>query len=281
MNWLKRFLTEPVGEPPDVSLPEAAFTGPRAASGPTYRFTDDAVRIAAVGDLHGRVDLLNRLAPEFNKAAQDTSKSFIEVYLGDYVDRGANPRAVIDFLIARRQLSDRKVICLAGNHEQMLVAALENDDEFRTWFGFGGQSTLMSYGISPVDALRNVKATRAAFNKAVPAAHVEFLASLSLSYEHGGFFFVHAGVRPGVALDAQDARDLLWIREPFLNTQANLGATVVHGHTPGSATVFRPNRIGIDTGAYRTGVLTSLLVTSQAVTVLDTTQIRSSGPVFR
>ena len=120
--------------------------------------------------------------------------------------------------------------------------------------------------------------TRAALAEAIPPSHVDFLRSLPLSYAHAGFFFTHAGVRPGVPLEAQTARDLLWIRQPFLGTSANLGAVVVHGHTPTRRAVFRPNRIGIDTGAYQTGILTCLLITSESVVPVDTMGLKTFKP---
>ncbi len=243
---------------------------------PVYKFTDPNIRIAAFGDIHGRIDLLHKLAPALDKAAQDPSRSLLEIYLGDYVDRGSNPKAVIQYLIDRLSLTDRRVICLAGNHEEMMVAALDSDKDFKKWLDFGGQSTLLSYGVSPVHTGKDITKIREAFIKALPQSHVDFLRNLPTSYAHAGFFFVHAGVRPKVPLENQKNEDLLWIRNPFLTSFIDFGAVIVHGHTPAAKPVFKPNRIGIDTGAYRTGVLTCLFITSEKIFVQDTGAITSS-----
>jgi serine/threonine protein phosphatase 1 len=237
---------------------------------PKYKFNDPHICIAAFGDIHGRIDLLHQLSPALDKAAQDPARSLLEIYLGDYVDRGSNPKAVIQYLIDRSNLTDRQVICLAGNHEQMMIAALDNDNDFKRWLDFGGQSTLLSYGISPVQAGKDIAKIRIAFVKAVPQTHVDFLRNLPTSYAHAGFFFAHAGVRPKVPLSKQKDEDLLWIRNPFLTSFADFGAVIVHGHTPGAKPIFKLNRIGIDTGAYRTGVLTCLVITSDKIALLDT-----------
>ena len=237
---------------------------------PSYKFSDKTVRIAAFGDIHGRVDLLQKLSPVLDKSAKGVERSLIEVYLGDYVDRGSNSKGVIEHLIARSALTDRKTVCLAGNHEQMMVAALDTDEDFKRWLGFGGESTLLSYGVSPTGAGKNVSKKRAEFIEAVPQTHVEFLRNLPTSYHHAEFFFAHAGVHPKRSLATQKDEDLMWIRNPFLTSFADFGATIVHGHTPAQKPVFRPNRIGIDTGAYRTGILTCLLITSEKISVLDT-----------
>lgn len=273
LSWIRRLF-----EPSDAAPAGGADPAPPSPAGPAvpaYSFQDREVRIAAVGDLHGRLDLLERLEPVLDAAAQDPSRRLIEVYLGDYVDRGANPRAVLERLMRRTALTDRTVICLAGNHEHMLLGALERDSDFASWLDFGGQSTLQSYGIPPARAAADLPGTRAALARAIPRSHIDFLTSLPLSFAHGGFFFAHAGARPGVPLEAQTARDLLWIRQPFLGTSANLGAVVVHGHTPTRKAVFRLNRIGIDTGAYQTGILTCLLVTSDGVVPVDTAGLRT------
>ncbi len=275
MNWIKKLFSKSTPYARE-HFPETKKLGSdlqnlkSVPAIPAYKFTDTAARIAAFGDIHGRVDLLLKIAPVLDRFAADTERSLLEIYLGDYVDRGANSKGVIDYLIARRSLTDRKVICLAGNHEQMMVAALDDDKEFKRWLDFGGQTTLLSYGVSPTHADRNIAKKRSEFNKAVPQSHMDFLRNLPTSYHHAEFFFAHAGIHPKRSLSAQKDEDLLWIRNPFLTSFADFGATVVHGHTPGQKPVFRPNRIGIDTGAYRTGILTCLLITSDEVTVLDT-----------
>jgi serine/threonine protein phosphatase 1 len=275
INWIKSFFDRK----PNSNTKQQIFVVENQSAIrvelPVYKFTDTNIRIAAFGDIHGRIDLLRKLSPALDTAAQDPARSLLEIYLGDYVDRGSNPKAVIDYLIERSNLNDRQVICLAGNHEQMMVEALNNDRDFKKWLDFGGQSTLLSYGVSPTHVGKDVAKIRQAFIAAVPQSHVDFLRNLSTSYNHAGFFFAHAGVRPNVSLTSQKDEDLLWIRNPFLTSFADFGAVVVHGHTPSAKPVFKLNRIGIDTGAYRTGVLTCLFITSEKVFVLDTAQART------
>ncbi len=277
MNWIKKLFAKKMPFAKQQPLINNKIVSPLknlniASEALAYKFTDATTRIAAFGDIHGRVDLLLRLAPALDRLAEDTERSLIEIYLGDYVDRGANSKGVIDYLIARNSLTNRKIICLAGNHEQMMVAALNNDDEFKKWLDFGGQSTLLSYGVSPNHASKDISRKRAEFIKAIPQNHIDFLQTLPTSYHHAEFYFAHAGIHPKKPLSAQKDEDLLWIRNPFLNSFADFGVTVVHGHTPGQKPVFRPNRIGIDTGAYRTGVLTCLVITSKKISVIDTGQ---------
>ena len=242
-----------------------------------YRFTNPSVRIAAIGDLHGRLDLLNLLQPDLDRAATDPDRRLIEVYLGDYIDRGPSSRQVIDYMIRRKSLKDRDAVFLRGNHEQMLLVALEDDQKFRQWVRYGGDATMMSYGVSPAGIGPQCSELRKAFRAAIPPSHLEFFKNLQNIYSEGGFVFVHAGVRPGIPLDQQNEDDMLWIREPFLNSIARFGATVVHGHTPTTKLSLRPNRIGVDTGAYQTGILTCLFVTSDGVTSVDTQRHAVTG----
>lgn len=270
MVWVKRLLGL-------ASRGAAPATDVETTRPPRYVFTDPSVRIAAIGDLHGRIDLLQRVGLLLDRFATDSRRRLIEIYLGDYLDRGPNPRAVIDYLIDRSTKTDRQVICLAGNHETMLMDALEDDEQFRAWLQLGGETTLRSYGIPFGNKRGDTAIARHALAAALPASHRRFLASLPTQYAHGGFFFTHAGVKPGVPLDRQKTRDLLWIREPFLSTSVGFGATVVHGHTPSARPVFRLNRIGIDTGAYQTGLLTCLLVTSDGVDTTDTHRLAGAA----
>ena len=270
MNWIKRLIgsrarrSEPPAQAPVLPSPK-----PPPAVYTRYAFSDPSLRIAAVGDLHGRIDLLQRLGARLDALSRDRSKRLVEIYLGDYIDRGGNASAVIEFLARRMTLTDREVVCLKGNHEQMMLAALESDKDFVSWLSFGGPTTLVSYGISPPKTEADVRARRMAFRAALPAHHLTFLTSLTLSHARGGFFFVHAGVRPGRPLDQQSPTDLLWIRDRFIASSADFGAVVVHGHTPVPKPQFRPNRIAIDTGAYQSGKLTCLLVTAESVSILE------------
>lgn len=270
MNWRKRW-----AKFSDFAIlrsfrADASTERPHLAAAPAYAFANTAVRIAAVGDVHGRIDLLRRVVERLDEFAQDHSKRLVEVYLGDYVDRGTDSRDVLDFLVDRSALEDREVVCLAGNHEQMLLRALDNDEDFIRWLSFGGDWTLLSYGISPMDAKKSPKQARENFRAALPPAHLDFMRGLRPIYLHDNFVFVHAGIRPGISIEAQRPSDLLSIRMPFLDSALDSGFVVVHGHTPAVEPVFLPNRIGIDTGAYCTGTLTCLTIASEGVATFDT-----------
>lgn len=219
-------------------------------------------RIYAIGDVHGRLDLLARLHDLIAAdAAAAGARRKVVVYLGDYVDRGPDSRGVIDLLM-RRPLAGFEHVYLLGNHEDYLLQFLENPAVGPHWCSYGGSETLASYGVRPpspflVRAAEYETASQALAQR-IPPAHVEFMRGLRLTHQEGDYFFVHAGVRPGVALAAQQAEDLLWIRNEFLDSEDDFGACVVHGHTIVEQPEERPNRIGIDTGAFATGRLTAV-----------------------
>jgi serine/threonine protein phosphatase 1 len=219
------------------------------------------VRVYAVGDIHGRLDLLDQLLSQIDAhMATNPITQPLEVFLGDYVDRGPSSRDVIDRLIART--ATRRVVCLKGNHELLLRQFMDDPATLEEWGKYGGLATLMSYGLTPpVKSDRNEQVSLAtALNQALPTAHLNFLDTLALSLTCGDFFFVHAGVRPGVSLRTQRAEDLLWIRDDFLLHEQSYGKIIVHGHTPVAQPELRSNRINIDTGAYATGRLTCLVL---------------------
>ncbi|MDX1541695.1 MAG: metallophosphoesterase family protein [Geminicoccaceae bacterium] len=222
------------------------------------------VCIYAIGDIHGRADLLGVLRRQIEEDAQQLTPGTerIVVYMGDYVDRGLESAEVIDALI-RHPLEGFRSIHLLGNHDAWLLSFLVDPQVGATWLRYGGDVTLHSYGVrlgTPVDDAEYLVSLQAALRQRLPRSHVDFLRSLELSFESGDFLFVHAGVRPGVAVDRQTADDLLWIREPFLSFDRSFGKVVVHGHTVESEPVVRHNRIGIDTGACWTGRLTCLVL---------------------
>jgi serine/threonine protein phosphatase 1 len=222
------------------------------------------VCVYAVGDIHGRVDLLeqmHRLIAE-DAALLTPGTNKVVVYLGDYVDRGLDSRRVIDLLI-RKQLLDCHAVHLLGNHDAWLLSFLVDPGIGPTWLRYGGDATMLSYGVrlqGPPDDLHAYAQVQSRLRERIPRRHVEFLQSLELSFESGDYLFVHAGVNPASELDQQIADDLLWIREPFLSSTRDLGRVVVHGHTVESEPVVRANRIGIDTGACWTGRLTCLVL---------------------
>jgi len=216
----------------------------------------------AVGDIHGRLDLLEAILDRIEADAR--ASGHVErrtlVFLGDYVDRGPDSRGVVDRAISGLpQGFDTHF--LKGNHEAILLNFLDDAWSLDNWLLNGGDATMLSYGVDTERLARLGVAPgiwRKAFAEALPAAHLRFFKSLKLSVSFGDYLFVHAGVRPGVPLGAQSEADLIWIRAPFLEHAGPFDKIVVHGHTPGKDPVTRPNRIGIDTGAVFTGRLTAL-----------------------
>jgi serine/threonine protein phosphatase 1 len=224
--------------------------------------TPEDMRLYAIGDVHGCDALLAEVhaAISGDLAARPVADHRI-VHVGDYVDRGPDSAAVIERL-ARLTVSDPRVLCLRGNHDQLLVDFLAEPAQFVDMFlGNGGGETLASYGVeaglwTTLFGDNTGLAEKLAAN--MPAHHRLFLETLALSLRLGGYFFCHAGVRPGVPLDDQEPRDLLWIRDEFLYSGADFGAVIIHGHTPAHEPEVRPNRINIDTGAVFGGRLTVL-----------------------
>jgi serine/threonine protein phosphatase 1 len=214
------------------------------------------MRLYAIGDVHG-MDAL--LAEAHRAIARDLESrpagDHRIVHVGDYVDRGPDSAVVIERL-ARLSADDARVVCLRGNHDALLLAMLADSAGNGTMFlENGGDATLRSYGVfrRPGEALAGLSASLAA---ALPAHHRAFLEKLRFSVQFGDYFFCHAGVRPGIPLSSQDPDELIWLREGFLDDDSDLGAVVIHGHTPVPTPTIRPNRIDIDTGAVFGGRLT-------------------------
>ena len=233
----------------------------------------DSTRIYVVGDIHGRSDLLTRIHEAIRIDVRDrpTSLKRTVVYLGDYVDRGPGSFNVLETLI-RTPLEGMKSVYLKGNHEDMMLRFIRGDNAPH-WLHNGGDATLASYGITAswmTPDASNMEALRRRLQDAMPAAHGAFLESLRLFYVAGDYLFVHAGIRPGVPLDAQRPADLLWIRDPFLMSKNEFGKCVVHGHTICPVPEVRLNRIGIDTGAFYSGRLTCLVLEGDRVGFLHT-----------
>ena len=217
------------------------------------------VRIYAVGDIHGRADLLESLLKRIDADLEEDPASLcVEVYLGDYIDRGPASREVIEQLVVRSRTF--RAVFLKGNHETYLTGFTANPVILGEWKQFGGLETLKSYGIVPaINVDEHAQARLAAtLRQELPVSHRRFLDNLRLSFTCGDFFFVHAGVRPGISLTKQREEDLLWIRHDFLLCEEEFSKFIVHGHTPTPEPDIRPNRINIDTGAYATGRLTCL-----------------------
>jgi serine/threonine protein phosphatase 1 len=217
-------------------------------------------RVYAVGDIHGCARQLDALLARIvADPTEGISRRFL-VFLGDYVDRGPDSRGVIERLLAPPAGFD--VTAVRGNHDQTLLDFLTDAAIYGVWREFGGRETLLSYGVRPplFDKLEDFERARNDLVAALPAAHRQFLEQLVGSRRIGGYYFTHAGVRPGVGLEEQAPEDLMWIREDFLNSRQDFGAVVVHGHTPTPQPEVRRNRIGVDTGAYATGCLTAAVL---------------------
>ena len=230
----------------------------------------EGVRVYAVGDVHGCSAELDRLMDKILQDRAGRPGSCHLVFVGDYVDRGPDSKGVVDRLLAPPV--GFEICCLRGNHEQALLDFLDDPGVFRIWRDFGGRETLLSYGVTPprFDDAAAFEEARAQLRFLLPPAHLGFFQKLPLSTSIGGYFFAHAGVRPGVSLERQIADDLLWIRDEFLISPVDFGKVVVHGHTPTSAPVQRANRIGVDTGAYATGCLTAAVLEADTCRFLST-----------
>jgi serine/threonine protein phosphatase 1 len=217
--------------------------------------------LCAIGDVHGRLDLLEKVHEGIT--AQIKKRAVADwriVHLGDYVDRGANSRGVLDFLVAAKA-RDPRIICLAGNHDVGFLDFLKEPDPAGLFATNGGIQTALSYGVQlDLKDQAAFASQHSALVQSVPDEHRRFVGSLVFTAEFGDFFFCHAGIMPGVPLDAQEPRDLIWIREPFLEHDGLYEKVVVHGHTPSRDPEVRKNRINVDTGAFASGVLTALLI---------------------
>jgi serine/threonine protein phosphatase 1 len=231
---------------------EAARELPRVA---------DGERVYVIGDIHGRSDLLKKTLAAINEhLAHSPAATTRIVFLGDYVDRGPDTSGVLD-IIAGLDGRD-EVVLLAGNHEQFMLSGLENFSSLGSWLWAGGREALLSYDIRISLNASEYELGRV-FNEArerIPAGHMDVLRRLRSYHVSGDYAFVHAGIRPGIPLEEQDARDLLWIREEFINYTGRHPYFIVHGHTPVEEPDIRSNRINIDTGAYITGSLTCLIL---------------------
>ena len=237
-------------------------------------------RVYAIGDIHGRSDLLRRLhamiladaAPGSPDSPDSGALRKVVVYVGDYVDRGPDGAGVIDILI-NQPLEGFESHPLKGNHEDMMIRFLESGEGGDMWLFNGGRDTLQSYGIEFSDMslyLSEPEALAPVFRDAVPPSHRAFLNGLAIHHREGDYLFVHAGMRPGVALEDQSEQDLIWIRDEFTGSDADFGAIVVHGHSIRAEPEIRPNRIGIDTGAWRSNRLTALVLEGDTRRFLQT-----------
>lgn len=217
-------------------------------------------RAYVVGDVHGRLDLLDALLDKIHADMDERGPCpTVLVFVGDLIDRGPNSAEVVERLRTYKRPGVRPVFLL-GNHEEVLLRIVSGDASVLAgWLKFGGAECFRSYGGDPKE-LERMPAAEAivAVRKAVPSEHVEFLNGFVDSFRFGDYLIVHAGIRPGIPLEEQRQSDLRWIREPFLLDDTDHGFVVVHGHTIAHEVQEKANRIGIDTGAFATGVLTAL-----------------------
>lgn len=238
-----------------------------AKSPPIAASTPPQTRIYAVGDIHGRADLLSEtIARIEDDLLRRPIAHAPEIYLGDYIDRGPDSKAVIDILAAR--MVRKHVACLRGNHEDLMERFLRDPDALRSWLKLGGMPTLTSYGVPSQSNTTSAGDLHRQFRRAFPRAHALFLKCLVPWICCGDYLFVHAGIRPMVPLDRQDVVDLLWIRDDFLKSQRDHGKLIIHGHTPVPHPDVRHNRINIDTGAWHSGRLTCLMLEGASIQFL-------------
>jgi serine/threonine protein phosphatase 1 len=239
----------------------------------------DGERIYAIGDIHGCTGLMDAMVARVRAdVAARPHRAPRMVFLGDYMDRGPDSRGVLERLIALRD-GPIPASFLLGNHDAMTLAFLaspEDQDRPQHWLdsGMGGTATVLSYGVEDPLVRSDLRRTHAEFVAAFPAAHRAFLEGCALSLRIGAYVFVHAGIRPGVALDEQSPEDLIWIREPFLSSRADHGVKVVHGHTVVRFVEHHPNRIAVDTGAVVTGRLSCVVLEDAAVGLLTSVGLR-------
>jgi serine/threonine protein phosphatase 1 len=215
-------------------------------------------RVYAIGDVHGRYDLLQDLLARI--AADDEARRPTEthiVLLGDLIDRGPQSREVVDLFL---KAAPGQFHFVMGNHEEMLLKLIDDPDSLHMpqFLRYGGRETFESYGAPQLVLDMPDRFTPDTLPSYVPEAHRAFFRAMHDGVQFGDYFFTHAGIRPGVALAEQERQDLRWIRDPFLDSEQDHGVVVVHGHTVRDEVEMMPNRIGIDTGAYATGVLTAL-----------------------
>ncbi|MBC2886518.1 metallophosphoesterase [Ochrobactrum sp. CM-21-5] len=227
----------------------------KAASGPT------TTRLYAVGDVHGRLDLLQDLhglihADLDRRPAHD----WRIIHLGDYVDRGPQSKEALDFLIEAAS-RDSRIISLLGNHDEGFVNYLATGDTAGIFALHGGPQTARSYGVDiDFSDIGDARHGHEMLVKAVPQAHIDFIRAMPRSLSFGDFFFCHAGINPAVPLDEQDPDDLIWIRTVFLRQTGLFEKVVIHGHTPQGAIDIQPNRVNLDTHAWKSGILSAIVI---------------------
>jgi serine/threonine protein phosphatase 1 len=245
-----------------------------AVAAPENPRVPDGVIVWAIGDIHGRLDLLKPLVEAImaDAAASDADRKVV-IFLGDYIDRGPESRGVIQYLAALPRTVGIEWRFLKGNHEEAMLDFLKDPTTGPTWCEYGGDATLASYGLRLPQMKHKPEAWKHLaddLDHKVTPAELEFLHGLELSLSIGDYFFAHAGARPGIPLDQQSERDLMWIRNSFLDSEVGFEKVVVHGHTPTAEVHVDRRRIGVDTKAYESGVLTAVQVHGASRDALQT-----------
>lgn len=228
--------------------------------------------IYAVGDIHGRADLLDLLLARIVED-RPADGAPVLVFLGDYIDRGTQSRGVVERLLGLKRNSAFELRFLRGNHEKAMLDFIRQPSTGPAWLSYGGAETLYSYGVRappPTPGPEEMRRAAEALRAALPPDHVAFFKELELFVRYDSYLFVHAGLRPGKALEAQAEEDLLTIREPFMRSTRKWPFRVVHGHTPEPNVHIDARRIGVDTGAYATGRLSAVRLDGESVTILST-----------
>lgn len=234
----------------------------------------------AIGDVHGRADLLVILLEAILEEARGHGRPTTIIGLGDYVDRGPGSREVLELLVGLTHAQGPELRLLRGNHEDTLLRFLEDAGRGPPWCDYGGRATLASYGVEAPEAADDEagwEAAREQFAAVLPASHLELLKSMGVSYEAGDYFFCHAGARPGVPLNEQAESDLLWIRQSFLDDKRRFDKVIVHGHSVGEEVQADHRRIGVDTGAYATSSLTAVKLEGRGQFLLQTIRTRENA----
>lgn len=242
---------------------------PKPQTGPLL---DADTVVYAIGDIHGRADLLMKLLERIDADAENFAGEMHLVFLGDYIDRGLQSRQVIETLLSDR-LARYQTYFLKGNHEDALLSFLSDPGFGPKWAAYGGRETLVSYGVKPPRSMslnNEWNEAHNAFLQAFPNAHQDFFRTLPTQVQIGGYGFVHAGLKPGKKFAEQEDHDLMWIRDEFLDANSSFDVMVVHGHTPIDTPHHDHRRINVDTGAYFTGRLTAAKLTGQTVGFIAT-----------
>lgn len=232
----------------------------------------EGVRLYAIGDVHGRLDLLEKMHAAIKEdVGRHPDKGWRIIHLGDYVDRGPDSMGVLDFLA--EALKDERVVALAGNHDTGYLDFLAEPDGYGLFARYGGRETAQSYGVEiNFSDPASLRAGHAALSKAMPRRHRDVLGHLRFSTAFGDFFFCHAGIKPGVPLDDQEPRTLIWIRDEFLDWTGLHPKVVVHGHTPSPEPEVMANRVNVDTQAYASGVLSALVIDGREKELMQVTE---------